>query len=168
MTPRDLCAAPCAALLLCALACAHPYRAPEGPVEQTALVRLETRATALMRWEISSTFYVDARDYGEDGCPGRWTDGGKYLGRVELEREGGRAEIRVPTGTRVFFSASYFSQTFGASARCDLTYGFVPEAGHTYRVEHAGNRRSCEVRVTDESSPEPIALMGRDRCPEDV
>lgn len=157
-----------AALLLCAAACAHPYRPPVGPEETTALVRFETHATAFTQLEFFSTFHIDAREYGQTECPGRWTDGGTYLGRIQMEREEGSAEIRVPAGTRVFFSATYSSQTLGASISCDLTYGFVPEAGPRYLVEHSGNRRVCDVVVRDLTAKAPVSLMGRDNCPESV
>jgi hypothetical protein len=131
-------------------------------------VRFETHATAFSQLEFFSIFHIDARDYGETECPGRWTDGGTYLGRIQMEREGGSAEIRVPAETRVFFWATYSSQTLGASISCHLTYGFVPEAGHRYLVEHSGNRRACEVAVRDLTAKAPVSLMGRDNCPQSV
>ncbi len=162
-----------AALIACVAACAHPYQPPTGPEETTALVRFETRATAFTQLELFSSFTLEARDYGRTECPGRWLAGdglgsGTYLGRIDLEREGDSAEVRVPTGTRLFFTAYYSSQTIGASVTCDLTYGFVPEAGHSYLIEHSGNRRACEVVVRDLTASSPVSLMGRGNCPESL
>ena len=161
-------ACPVVALGLCVAACAHPYRSPTGPEEATARVRFETHATAFSQLELFSSFHISVRDYGREECPGKWLDGGTNLGRIDMEREGDSVEIRVPTATRVFFSAAYGSQTLGASITCNLTYGFVPEAGHSYRIEHTGNRRACGVVVLDLTANAPVALMGRGNCPESV
>jgi hypothetical protein len=168
MTERRLSARIASSLVLCLTACAHAYRAPTGPEEATARVRFETHATAFSQLELFSSFHISVRDYGREECPGKWLDGGTNLGRIDMEREGDSVEIRVPTATRVFFSAAYSSQTLGASITCNLTYGFVPEAGHSYRIEHTGNRRACEVVVLDLTANAPVALMGRGNCPESV
>lgn len=157
-----------AALALCAAACAHPYRAPAGPEAATALVRIETHDAAFARFEVFSTFHIDVRVYGENECPSRWTDGGTYLGRIELDREGGSEEVRVPTERRVNFWASYSSQTLGASISCSLFYAFVPEAGHSYVLQYSGDRRGCQVVAQDQTTASPVALMGRRDCPQSL
>jgi len=157
-----------AAALLLLVGCAHAYLPPQLPEDETARVRFETGTTAFSDVEFFSTFHIDAHDYGPNECPGRWTNSGTYLGRIDMEREGDTAEIRVPTRTRIFFSASYGSSTLGGSISCNLTYGFVPIAGHAYLARHSGNRRGCEVVVHDVTDGMPIELMGRDACPESV
>jgi hypothetical protein len=150
----------CGGLLLAG--CAHPYRPPALPSDATAVVRFAIRADSLTESEHSSRFLLEAHDFGAS-CPANsFLVGGAYLGRSDIERN--RAEIRVPAGTRIFFSATYRSAGIASEAWCKLDYGFVPEAERSYLVVHSGNRRGCEVTVLNLTSGAPVMPMRPGQC----
>jgi hypothetical protein len=152
----------CAGLLLAG--CAQPYRPPALPVEATALVRFATHASPLTQSEHSKRFVLEAHDFG-GSCPADpFMFGGESLGRIDIERSGDRAEIRVPAGTRIFFSATYRSTGIAADRSCRLIYGFVPEAGHSYLVVHSGSRRGCEVTVLNQTAAAAVTPMRPGQC----